>query len=320
MKAIICTKYGPPDVLQIGEVTKPIPKDNEVLVKIHAAGVTISDCYIRSGKGVKFRLWLPMRIYVGFRKPRNPILGFDLAGEVESTGNAVKQFKKGDQILGFSGKHFGAYAEYICLPENKTQKIATCLIALKPFNITYEEAAAVPSRGYLALQFMKLGNIQKDQKVLIYGASGGIGTFALQIAKYFEAEVTGVCSTSNLEMIKTLGADKVIDYTTKEILKRNDKYNFIFDATPYDRRNRKMIRLQCLKMLAPNGKFISVDDIVHPKSNSRTEDFNFIKGLIAAGRIKPVIDKIYRMEQIAEAHKYIEQKHKKGNAVIKICN
>ena len=314
MKAIICTKYGEPDVLQLKEVGKPIPKDNEVLVKVYAAAPTISDCYVRSGK-VSFWLWLPMRLYVGFLRPRNPVLGFDLAGEIVDLGKDVKKFKKGDQIFAFAGKSFGAYAEYNCLPENGLRFPKDCIMSIKPSNMTYEEAAAVPSRGLLALHFIKQGNIRNGQKVLIIGASGGTGTFAVQLAKYFGAEVTGICSTMNIDMVKAIGADKVIDYTKEEYPKNGERYDFIFDATPFQKGNRKNLKLQCKKALTLNGHYISVDNGT-PKSG--IEDLNLLKDIIEGRKIKSVIDKVFSLEQLAEAHRYIEQGHKKGNIVVKI--
>jgi len=312
MKAIVCTKYGPPEVLQLKEVEKPIPNDNEVLIKIHATSATISDCLVRSGK-VNILLWLPMRIFVGFRRPRRSILGLELSGEVERIGKDVKRFKIGDDVFAFTGKRFGAYAEYTCLPEDGVHMPADCIMALKPSNLTYEEAAASPTRGTLALHFLKNGNIQNGQKVLIYGASGGVGTFAVQIAKHFGAKVTGVCSTSNLELVKSLGADEVIDYTKEELTKSGEHYDLIFDAV--GKRKSSKFKLMCRKELTPNGKYISVDDGT-PRINN--EYLILLKELIETGKIKPVIDNCYTLEQIAEAHRYVDKGHKKGNVAITV--
>jgi len=312
MKAIVCTKYGPPEVLQLQEVEKPVARKNEVCIKIFATAVTASDCIVR---GFKLPVWHPvglmMGLVIGFKKPRNPILGMVLAGEVESIGKDVKSFKKGDQVFAWTVKssiqmHFGTYAEYKCLPEDG-------VIALKPSNVSYEEAAAVPYGGLLALHFLKKGNIQSGQKVLIYGASGSIGTSAVQLARYFGAEVTGVCSTTNVEMVKSLGTDRVIDYTKEDITKRGELYDFILDAVGKSKSSE--FKLQCKNALTSNGKYISVDD-GSPKEP--VEHLIFLRELVETGQLKPVIDRCYPLEQMAEAHRYVDKGHKKGNVVITI--
>jgi len=314
MKAIVCTRYGPPEVLQLREVKKPIPRSNEILIKIYATTVTSSDCIARSYKPP---IWHPMgmllRIMLGFKKPRNPILGTSLAGIVESVGKNVRRFRKGDQIFASTVKsifqvRLGAYAQYVCLPENWR-------IALKPSNITYEEAAAIPYGGSLALYYLKKGNIQNRKKVLVHGASGAVGTYAVQLAKYFGADVTGVCSTANLELVKSLGADKVIDYTKEDFTEYGELYDLIFDAVPFFVANRKSLKLRCKKVLKPGGKYISVDDGI-PRPHIK--DFILLKELVETGNIRPVIDRVYSLEQIPEAHRYVEKGHKKGNVVITI--
>jgi len=307
MKAILCTKYGPPEVLQLNEVEKPSPKKNEVCIKIFATAVTASDCIVR---GFKLPRWSPlglmMGLTLGFRKPRQPIIGMVLAGDIESIGKDVKRFKKGDQVYGMTGLGFGTYAEYKCMSEKE------CLVK-KPSNVSYEEAAAVAYGGILAGHFLKKGNIQSRQKVLIYGASGANGTTAVQLAKHYRAEVTGVCSTTNLELVKSLGADKVIDYTKEDLISRGERYDLIFDAV--GRKKSSKLKSQCKKVLAKNGKYISVDK-GSPKS--LTEYLDLLNELMEAGHFKAVIDRSYPLEQIVEAHRYVDKGHKKGNVVITV--
>ena len=303
MRAVVCTRYGPPEVLQLKDLPKPTPRSSEVRIKIFATAVTASDCIVRAFN-VRFPLKLPMGVVLGFTKPRKPILGLVLAGEVESVGQDVTRFKPGSQVYAFTAFRFGAYAEYECLPEK-------AVLALKPSNVTYEQAAAIPYGGLLALYFLKIANIQSRQSVLVYGASGAIGTAAVQLAKHFGAEVTGVCSTANLDLVKSLGADAVIDYTKEDFAQNEARYDLIFNAI-----GKRKAMLQAEGSLNPDGMHITVDD---SSPRLRVEDLVFLTELVEAGRLRPVIDRRYPLEQIVEAHRYVDMGHKKGNVVINVA-
>ena len=322
MKAVVCTKYGPPDVLELKEIEKPTPKDNEVLVRIYAATVTTGDCEIRRFE-MPIWLWLPARIGFGLRGPRKKILGQELAGEIESVGKYVKLFRKGDQVFARTGFGLGAYAEYICLSEEG-------MLAIKPANITYEEAAAVPMGGLTALHYLRKGNIQRGHKVLINGASGSIGTLAVQIANYFGAEVTGVCSTRNVDMVRSIGADHVIDYTQEDFTKSGEIYDIIFDVVGKSSFSPSLrsLKKNGLYLLANpglsqmvRGRWTSIRSgkkVIAGTASEKIEDLLFLKDLIEAGKIKTVIDRHYPLEQTSEAHRYVEKGHKKGNVVITV--
>jgi len=312
MKAIICTAYGPPEVLQLAEIKKPVPRKNEVCIRVRATAATASDCIVR---GFKIPRWqftgIMMGLVLGFRKPRNPVLGILLSGEIESVGKDVTMFKPGDPVFAWAVRSsisikFGSYAEYNCLPEN-------AVMALKPSNLSHEEAAAIPYGGLIALHYLKKLDVRQGQKLMVYGASGAIGTSAVQIAKHFGAEVTGVCSTKNLDLVTSLGADRVIDYTRDDISDNDEQYDAILDAV--GKWKSSEFKGQCRKMLAPGGHYISVDD-GSPKAT--LENLLLLKDLAEKGHLVPVIDRTWPLEEMAGAHRYVDGGHKRGNVVITV--
>jgi NADPH:quinone reductase-like Zn-dependent oxidoreductase len=328
MKAIVSTEYGTPDVLQLKEVTKPAPRANEVLIRVHATSVNVGDLMARNFRAISprnfnmpFILWLLAKISFGLRKPNITILGNELAGEIEAIGKNVKRFKTGDRVFGYPGPGFGAYAEYLCMPED------ACL-AIKPAAMTYEEAAVVPYGAIMALNLLRRTNIQPGQKVLINGASGGIGSAAVQIARHLQADVTGVCSTKRLEFVKSLGAQRVIDYTREDFTQNGETYDLIFDVLGKGSFSRVKHSLkpngillfasfkmkQLIQMLWTS--MVGGKKVICAIAPGSVEDLNSVKELIEAGKIKAIVDRCYPLEHVAEAHRYVEQGHKKGYVVI----
>lgn len=328
MKAITYKEYGPPEVLHVKEVEKPAPKDNEVLVRIHATSVNYGDITARNFKNISSRefnmplfLWYPSLLYFGLKKPRVNILGSEFSGEVEEVGKDVTKFKKGDPVFGYRGQRMGTNAEYLCMTENGT-------MAIKPSNMSFEEAAVVPYGGLMAFSLLQKGNIQNGQKVLINGASGGMGSIAVQLAKYYGAEVTGVCGTPRLEFVKSLGVDKVIDYKKEDFTENGETYDLIFDVLGRSSFSR------CKKSLTQNGIYLRASfktkqllqmmgtsliggkKVICALASEKPENLVTIKELVEAGKIKSVIDKSFPMEQAAEAHRYVETGQKKGHVVI----
>lgn len=309
MKAVVYTEYGPPGVLHLQEVEKPVPKADEILIKVYATTVTAGDVRTRAFK-VPFWQWVPARIYLGLARPKRSILGMEVAGEVEEAGRDVTRFKPGDRVFAFAGFGFGAYAEYLCLTE-RGNALSDGAVAMKPANITYEEAAAATGGALTALALLRKCAVAPGQNVLIYGASGSIGTFAVQLAKVFGARVTGVCSTSNLDMVRSLGADRVIDYTQEDFSKTGETYDLIFDAVA------KCPRAKGKRALNRGGTFVSSHESLG-STRTGAEDLDFLRQLVEAGRLRSVIDRCYPFEQIVAAHQYVEQGHKKGNVVITV--
>jgi len=304
MKAIVCIKHGPPDVLQLKELDKPVPKSNEVRIRIQATTVTAGDVVLRKLTTVQFLLMWPVaRFIFGIKNQRKKILGHELAGEIEALGRDVTRFQKGDQVFGTTGFRGGAHAEYICLP-------ADSVLTLKPAKMSYKEAAAVPIGGISALYFLQKGDIQRGQQVLVYGASGSIGTFAVQIAKLLGARVTGVCSSKNVKLVKSLGAETVIDYTKEDFTQGNQTYHLIFDTVG------KISKSQCKRVIEKHGRFLSTHSI---PVKEKPEHLVFLKEQIEAGKIRPVIDRCFILEDIAAAHRYVDTGHKKGNVVITLA-
>ena len=305
MKAIVCTGYGPPEVLQLKEVETPTPTRNQVRIKIFATAVTASDSFVR-GLKFPFPYRLLARLLFGIKAPRRPILGMVLAGEIDSLGRNVSAFKVGDPVFGMSQRVFGTYAQYVCWS-------ASSMLAARPANLTFQEAAAIPYGGLLALYFIRRAYIKADQHVLVYGASGAIGTAAVQLIRQLGAQVTGVCSTANLKLVETLGASAVIDYTREDFTRQPERYDVIFDAVGRRKSARALVDAQ--RALTPGGKVISVDD-AFPRPVPA--DLVVLKELAESGALKPVIDRTYPLEEMAEAHRYVDGGHKKGNVVITV--
>ena len=306
LRAVVCTRYGPPEVLRLEDLETPTPQKNQLRIRIFATAVTSSDCYVR-GLNLSFKYRIMARLALGWTAPRRRVLGMVLSGEVDSVGPDVRSFKVSDQVFGFNRHLFGTYADYVCWPEDG-------LLAMRPANLTNEEAASVPYGGLLALHVLRRANVQAGQRVLVYGASGAVGTSAVQLAKHFGAEVTGVCSTANLALVRSLGATTVVDYTREDFSDRGQRYDLIFDAVG-KRKSAAGLR-RCERALASGGKRVSVDDGT-PKLLA--EDLLLLGELAAKGEIRPVIDRCYPLEELAEAHRYVDEGHKRGNVVIAVA-
>jgi len=305
MQAIICTRYGPPEVLRLEEIATPVPRKNEVRIRILATAVTSSDCYLR-GLRVSPAYRMMARLAIGWNGPRQPVLGLVLSGEVDSVGPDVRSFEPGDRVFGFNRHLFGTYAQYVCWPEDG-------LLATRPANLTDEESAAIPYGGLLALHSLRKADVRAAQSVLVFGASGAVGTSAVQLARHLGAEVTGVCSTANVDLVASLGATRVVDYTSEDFRDGAARYNLIFD-TIGKARSAAALR-DCRRVLTPGGSCISVDD---GTPNLRREDLVLLGELATKGEIRPVIDRTYPLADIVDAHRYVDNGHKRGNVIISV--
>ena len=306
MQAVVCTRYGSPEVLRLEELATPVPRKNEVRIRILATAVTSSDCYLR-GLRLSPAYRMMARLAIGWNGPRQPVLGMVLSGEVDSVGPDAKSFEVGERVFGFNRHLFGTYAQYVCWPEDG-------LLALRPANLTDEESAAIPYGGLLALHFLRKAGVRAGQRVLIYGASGAVGTSAVQLVRHFGAEVTGVCSTANVELVASLGATRVVDYTVEDFVDRAERYDLIFDAVGKNKSASALRR--CQQVLAPGGACVSVDD---GTPNLRREDLVLLGELAARGEIRPVIDRTYALDDIVDAHSYVDMGHKRGNVIISVA-
>jgi NADPH:quinone reductase-like Zn-dependent oxidoreductase len=305
VKAVVCTRYGPPEVLRLEELATPVPRENEVRIRILATAVTSSDCHVR-GLNLSPAYRIMARLALGWNAPRQPVLGMVLSGEVDSVGPDAKSFEVGDRVFGFNRHRFGTYAQYVCWPEDG-------LLATRPANLTDGESAAIPYGGLLALHFLRKADVRAGQRVLIYGASGAVGTSAVQLARHLGAQVTGVCSAANVDLVASLGATTVIDYTREDFTDRAERYDLIFD-TVGKRKSAAALR-QCRQVLAPGGACVSVDDGT-PKL--RREDLVLLGELATKGEIRPVIDRAYALDDIVDAHRYVDNGHKRGNVVVTV--
>jgi len=311
MKAIICTRYGPPDVLQLVDVPKPVPLDNEVLIRIHATTCHFGDVRVRSAN-VPLWMQLPFRLYMGILKPKCKILGMELSGVVEAVGKAVRRFKIGDAVLAFAGFSLGAYAEYICLPED-AKDVRKGLVVLKPTAMSFAEAAAGLATGAVtALSMLRKADLRPGKKVLVYGASGSVGVYAVQLARHFGAEVTGVCSTGNLGMVRSLGAGKVLDYTKNELETCTETFDVVFDAVG------KLPAVLARRLSAPSGQRLNVLKHVGPVGKMTTAELRFLAALVDEGELRTFIDREYPLDRMVEAHTYVQQGHKRGHVVITV--